>query len=677
MDRLANVHSRFGRLGFDSVARSGSSTDPSSNYSPRNVPLASSPNGYTTSSPISMPHASSSGRIDIGSADSLEDIGSGKGGGVGDGTFRDPDFISPIEQANRARKSSIAFDSHVKADGGKRFPLQSPLPKPIKPDSTATREYFENRQPPARSFTWSEQDTHYREGSARYRNGNGSIRERRTSARQFLSPTPLDSPDHGPERVASLTSDSTMSPLSDEFYTPPPQSDAFGDFFPSPFTGSPLNDRLQGGSPIWPTRTVGHSTRSKSYTFEPQPRSRSRRAQSDRSASPRYGGSSQLSPANLVSLLCIGNPVPVRMTIQVADRETQFLNSLNNSRAQPVEPDSEGQEVGSYVLGKQIGYGGFSVVKEAITIEGGIEIKRAVKIVRKKAREVDCENDKVQADFDHEVSLWRCISHPHILPLVAVYDTPFATFAFTKLIKGGSLYDLIKANRHGISARLAQKFSFQLACALRYLHEDMRIMHRDVKLENCLVDMSVESDEGGNLLLCDFGMAEFIKSQDDEDDDDDSGDDGLYFSAARRSRKSSSASANSTLLPSTTTSLMGSLEYASPEMISGQDTLSSSPCPPNSTPAADVWAFGVVVYVLHAGSLPFSHNFQPKLMNKILSGEYDEEKLKKCRGLVEAGSSRDVLEVVKGCLTIRPEARWDIRKVLESSWFGQYGDESP
>ncbi|RPA98154.1 kinase-like protein [Choiromyces venosus 120613-1] len=649
MDHLANVHSRFGRLNFDSVTRSASSTDPSSNPS-RNVPIVNPHNGHTTSSPISMPQASLSGRIDIDSKDSLENIGSG---GVEDGTFRDPDFISPIEQANRARKSSIAFDPHVKADGGKQFPLQAPLPKPIKPDSTAKKEYFENNPSPARSFTWPEQDSHYREGSTRYRNGDGSIRDRRTTARQFLSPTPLDSPDHGPERVASLTSDSTMSPLSDEFYTPPPQSDAFGDFFFSPYSGSPLSDRLQGSSPIWPARTTGHSARNKSYTFEPRTRSRSRRAQSDRSASPRYGGSSQLSPANL------------------------FLNSLNNSRAQPVEPDSEGQEVGSYVLGKQIGYGGFSVVKEAITIEGGIEIKRAVKVVRKKAREVDCENDKVQADFDHEVSLWRCISHPHILPLVAVYDTPFATFAFTKLVKGGSLYDLIKANRHGVSARLAQRYSFQLACALRYLHEDMRIMHRDVKLENCLVDMSVRSDEGGNLLLCDFGMAEFIKNQDDEEDDDDSSNDGLYFNTVKRSRKSSSASTNSASLPSTTTSLMGSLEYASPEMVSGQDTLSSSTCPPHYTPAADMWAFGVVVYVLHTGNLPFSHNFQPKLMNKILSGEYDEDKLRKCRGLVEAGCSQDVLEVVKGCLAIRPEERWDIRKVLESSWFGQYGDESP
>ncbi|PWW79441.1 kinase-like protein [Tuber magnatum] len=652
MDRLANVHSRFDRLNFDSVARSGSSADPSSDYSPRNVPIVSSHNGHATSSPISMPQAFSSGRIDIGSKDSLENIGNGRGE-VEDGTFRDPSLISPIEQASRARKSSIAFDPHVKADGGARFPLQSHLPRPIKPDSTVTGEYFEGKHPPVRSFAWPEQDSHFVEGSTRYRTGSGSTRERRASARRFLSPTPLASPDQGPERIASLTSDSTLSPLSNEFYTPSPQSDAFGDSFTSPFTSSPLNDRLRGDSLVWPTRAIGPSTRSKSYTFEPQPRSRSRRAHSDRSASPRYGGSSQLSPANL------------------------FLNSLNNSNPQPVEPDSEGQEVGSYVLGKQIGYGGFSVVKEAITIEGGIEIKRAVKIVRKKAREVDSENDRVQADFDHEVSLWRCISHPHILPLVAVYDTPFATFAFTKLIRGGSLYDLIKANRHGASARLAQKYSFQLACALRYLNEDMRIMHRDVKLENCLVDMSVDSDEGGSLLLCDFGMAEFIKSQDDDEDDDDSSNDGLYFNTVRRSRKSSSGSASSAFLPSTTTSLMGSLEYASPEMISGQDTLSSSPCPPHCTPAVDVWAFGVVVYVLHTGSLPFSHNFQPKLMNKILSGEYDEEKLKRCRGLVEAGRSQDVLEVVKGCLAIRPEERWDIRKVLESSWFGQYGDESP
>lgn len=341
--------------------------------------------------------------------------------------------------------------------------------------------------------------------------------------------------------------------------------------------------------------------------------------------------------------------------------------------SQPPEPDDEGQEVGSYVLGKQVGYGGFSVVKEAITIEDSREIKRAVKIVRKRARDVDCENDVVQAEFDHEVSLWRCLNHPNVLPLIAVYDTPFATFAFMRLNQGGSLYDLLKANRRGLGWRLATKYAWQLACALRYLHEDMRIVHRDVKLENCLVDMSAD-EEGGVLQLCDFGMAEFMKSTLEEDDDDDDSDSsGNAFTLdprpGRRSRRKSSGASSTT--PVITSTPVGSLEYASPEMVADKGVQ-------HYTSAVDMWAFGVVVYVLFTGQLPFSHTFQPKLQNMILRGEWNEEALKRSKGLVEAGREEagKVLEVVRGCLTMEVEDRWDVRVVLDSRWFEEFG-ESP
>lgn len=351
------------------------------------------------------------------------------------------------------------------------------------------------------------------------------------------------------------------------------------------------------------------------------------------------------------------------------------MNTFNITSSQPAEPDSEGQEVGSYVLGKQVGYGGFSVVKEAITIEDGVEITRAVKIVRKRVRDVDCENDQVQAEFDHEVSLWRCLSHPNILPLIAVYDTPFATFAFTRLNQGGTLHDLIKRNRQGLPARLAQRYAFQLACALRYLHEDMRVIHRDVKLENCLIDMSVDVGEGGNLQLCDFGMAEFMRSTHEEEEDDDSDSSGNAFAldprpGRRARRKSSSASSTTPIIISTP---CGSLEYAAPEMV-----VEKSPMP-HFTTAVDMWAFGVVVYVLFTGSLPFSHTFQPKLLNMILRGDWDGDALKGCKGLVEAGreETKNVLEVVKGCLTMSVEDRWDIRAVMDSRWFEEFGGESP
>lgn len=293
--------------------------------------------------------------------------------------------------------------------------------------------------------------------------------------------------------------------------------------------------------------------------------------------------------------------------------------------------------------------------------------------MRKRARDVDCENDQVQAEFDHEVGLWRCLSHPNVLPLIAVYDTPFATFAFMRLNQGGSLYDLIKLNRQGLSARLATKYAFQLACALRYLHEDMRIVHRDVKLENCLVDMSVDVEDGGNLQLCDFGMAEFMKSTLEEDDDD-SDSSGNAFTLdprpGRRSRRKSSSA--SSITPVITSTPVGSLEYAAPEMVAGKPM-------PHYTSAVDMWAFGVVVYTLFTGTLPFSHTFQPKLQNMILRGEWNEESLKGSRGLVEAGreESKKVLEVVRGCLNMEPDERWDIRAVLESRWFEEFGEESP
>lgn len=314
------------------------------------------------------------------------------------------------------------------------------------------------------------------------------------------------------------------------------------------------------------------------------------------------------------------------------------------------DPDAEGQEVGEYVLGKEIGYGGSSVVKEAYTIEGDRRICRAVKIVRRQVTgKEDLENEQFQADFEREVNLWRCLHHRYILSLIAVHVTTFATFCFSTLIAGGNLCDLVKSNRQGLSPNMARKYTYQLASAIRYLHEDMRIVHRDIKLENCLVDLSGPSadTEGGHLLLCDFGMAEFIM------------DENIQNSSPQYEAVTDGGPPPSPLgPPETSTSIAGTLQYLSPELILGPTGFLSR--------VIDVWAFGVVVYKLLVGVLPFQHSLPARVRMMILSGELNREALQ--RAGRAGGIENEVMELVQGCLDMESESRWTIGQVLNCRW---------
>ena len=327
---------------------------------------------------------------------------------------------------------------------------------------------------------------------------------------------------------------------------------------------------------------------------------------------------------------------------------TAFLSRFAREEALP-EPDSEGQEVGEYVLGKEIGFGGFSTVKEAFTIEGDERVVRAVKVVRKQvAGKDDTANEQLQAEFEHEVGLWRCLAHRHILPLLAVHVTDFATFCFTKLNTGGTLFDLIRNNRQGISQSLARRYSYQLASAVRYLHEDMHVVHRDIKLENCLIDASLPNAarDGGNLMLCDFGLAEFATNQTNRNSPD------PYDDVTDRPTPKNIGPSE------TTTSIAGSLQYASPELIMSPAGFLS--------PVVDIWAFGVVVYALLVGDLPFQHSFQPRVQMMILAGEWNQEALKNANGVY--GLEDEALDLIHGCLDMNSDERWIIGTVLKSGW---------
>ncbi|EME84170.1 uncharacterized protein MYCFIDRAFT_163010 [Pseudocercospora fijiensis CIRAD86] len=323
------------------------------------------------------------------------------------------------------------------------------------------------------------------------------------------------------------------------------------------------------------------------------------------------------------------------------------------------KPDDEGQSIGlnnEYIIGRTLNRGGFGVVKEVHSIdEHGNRTVRAVKIVRKSITGVgEAENEKAQQEVEHEVSIWRYLQHRHILSLHAVYETDFATFCVMDLNTGGTLFDLVRKSRQnasssdgrkGLAPKLAKSYAYQLACALRYLHEDIRVCHRDVKLENCLIDMSVPNAEsdGGVLRLCDFGLADFLHSE--------SMDEG-----AVTERDMEYLSLSGELPKRTASSIIGTLEYASPKGLSVNRKLFET--------AGDVWAFGVIVYALCTGDLPFRHPMPSKTAELILHAEWDEYALRHA-----AAGGAEVIDLVKGCLERDIDLRFTISEALRSEWF--------
>ncbi|KAL2048346.1 hypothetical protein N7G274_000257 [Stereocaulon virgatum] len=584
--------------------------------------------GHARTRPIDVPPASV-----MGGSEPLEDKSREL-----ESTYQD---ASPLEQFMRNRCTSISFHPQVTLDSGHRRPLEEPLPKlaiDTRARSSLTLQDLARhplRSPLSRSHSEGHL-VHYDkvtgeslDAAAHHEQKNTTPRSSRNQPQYPLLPTTVYSVGRAKqepeaERGASLTSESTASPVVSEAQTPIDNMDILMSPLSSrsPFPSFSYPISLEDSS-AWPKpRRQTSTSRAKSYTFERKSSARQVMGQSLRSS--RRSTNSSMSPA------------------------TSFLSRFAREEA-VVEPDSEGQEVGEYVIGKEVGFGGFRTVKEAYTIEGDERICRAVKIVRRQVPgKGETENEAFQAEFEHEIGLWRCLGHRNILPLIEVYVTDYATFCFTKLNTGGTLFDVVKENRRGVNRDLARRYAYQLASAIRYLHEDARVVHRDIKLENCLIDRSDPdtAKDGGNLLLCDFGLAEFITSDTRPNSPD------PYERASDRPPLRSIGPSE------TSTSIAGSLQYASPELIMSPAGFLS--------PVVDVWAFGVVIYALLVGDLPFQHTFQPRVQMMILAGEWDMAALEKAAGVV--GYEEEVLEFVAGCLEMESDHRWTISRVLKSRW---------
>jgi serine/threonine protein kinase len=576
---------------------------------------------------------------------------------------------SLLEQYLRNRKPSVSFDDELKLDSGHRQSMAEPLRKPPK-DRHRGRSLLQvlaDERPQSRAHSESDRRM-YDPVTGRYlpQYSESPPRElaRVGEARFPILQSTVDamareSQTHLPQPM-SLTSDSTLSP-----------------------TEEPRTPNDNEASPRYPGQAA--FSYDEPRVFKRTASQRWRDSQSNGTSTDFFSRAGSLRNASGLSR-AFSSPRLTRKDTGESTRSprsaaSSYLRAFSMSSSNegegdgtPSAVDAEGQTIGEdYVLGKQIGFGGFSTIREVTHMQGGRQRKLAVKIVRRQVTgRSDIENDQVQAEFEHEVELWRFLDHRHILPLEAVYKMDEATFCFIPLSTGGTLFDLVRMNRQGLPSDVAADYTRQIASALSYLHLDARVVHRDIKLENCLLDQDLRRPDGPGLVrLCDFGMAEWLSKDYLESM---SGPPSPNINNVDRPPQKHIGPADS----STSAFAGGSLEYAAPEILRLSRALSSQHGDDKSgtaeraivSPAVDIWALGVCVYSLVVGSRPFQNTFQPRVVMAILAGDWDLERL-------AVKGNDDIVECVKGCLDMEDSSRWDITRVLESNWLeGIVSDES-
>jgi len=257
-------------------------------------------------------------------------------------------------------------------------------------------------------------------------------------------------------------------------------------------------------------------------------------------------------------------------------------------------------QIGQYVLGKNLGIGAFGKVKLATHTLTGHKV--AVKILNKaKIKQLGME-EKVQ----REINILHLCTHPHIIRLYEVIDTPTDIFLVNEYVSGGELFDYI-VSKGRLSADEARNFFHQIISGVEYCHFQ-KIVHRDLKPENLLLDSNL------NIKIADFGLSNLMR-------------DGDFLRTS-----------------------CGSPNYAAPEVISGHLY---------AGPEVDVWSCGVILYALLCGSLPFDDESIPNLFKKIKSGMYS----------LPSHLSQLARNLIPRMLEVDPMKRITIPEIRLHPWF--------
>ncbi|GKU95957.1 hypothetical protein SLEP1_g9251 [Rubroshorea leprosula] len=260
-----------------------------------------------------------------------------------------------------------------------------------------------------------------------------------------------------------------------------------------------------------------------------------------------------------------------------------------------------------------IGSGGFGTVYKLAMDDGSVfALKRIVKI-----------NEGFDRFFERELEILGSIKHRYLVNLRGYCNSPTSKLLIYDFLAGGSLDEALHERSEQLDWDSRLNIIMGAAKGLAYLHHDCspRIIHRDIKSSNILLDGNLEA------RVSDFGLAKLLEDEESH----------------------------------ITTIVAGTFGYLAPEyMVSGR-----------ATEKTDVYSFGVLMLEVLSGKRPTDASFIEKGLNIVgwlnfLITENRQREIigRNCEG-VQAKSLDALLFVAIQCVSSTPEDRPTMHRVVQ------------
>lgn len=276
------------------------------------------------------------------------------------------------------------------------------------------------------------------------------------------------------------------------------------------------------------------------------------------------------------------------------------MSHINSNYDETIEEEFSSPDEFEFI--NEIGKGGYSVVYlvKHIRTQKKYALKCAMKFKKGKDRTKRTRQ---------EIEVLENLKHRGIIRLKGWFEDEDNIYLVLQYISGRDLSKYFKTELP--SKQTTASIIYQIVRALKYCHHK-NIIHRDIKLENVLIDHRMK------IRITDFGLCG-IKSHSNHNFKDE----------------------------------VGTPRYTAPELLKGEGYNES----------VDVWGIGVILFMLLTGKYPFDGSKRKSIFKRILNKQIDYS---------QYNLSNDEIHLLKRLLCKNPRYRIKLQDITKHQWFEKY-----